>query len=399
MFEPFNYHNQCRRVRDVLEGSDRVKARGEMYLPRLSGQTDEEYFAYRMRANFFNMSALILKINLSMITKSPPRFYYTANPLGSQLHSTANSRGSQRQYVENDDEFLKIFFPIYTSVASELISIGRVGIFVNNIAANNSSVDSAFTIIPTESVFVDDDGTVTVGNRIFQTDQSGVIVATSGDGADVTQFIYNSRPLTDYPFTIANAYGLSVKAIKPPLLDVVDINLSHYRTSADLEHGRHFTGLPTPVITGAKVEGHITVGSEKAIVLPPTGAKAYFLEFKGEGLEHLSKALKEKQAQASYFSSRLQDTSIRGSESKEAVSLRYASDMVTLYSISLASEQLINESIRFANKYFDAGLPYIETNKSFTTMSRKDIKLLTEKLLDGSITMEEFDSALAKGGL
>ena len=387
MYEPFNYQNQCRRVRDVLEGSDRVKARGEVYLPRLSGQTDDEYLAYRMRANFFNMSALILKINMSMITKSPPRFY-TVTPFE-----------SYKDYIEDDAKYLQLFFPIFTSVASELLSLGRVGIFVNNIAVDGSSVDSAFTIIPTESIFVDSDGTVTIGNRTFQTDQSGVVVATSNNGADATQFIYNSRPLTDYPYIIANAYGLSVKAIKPPLLDVVDINLSHYRTSADLEHGRHFTGLPTPVITGAKVEDHITVGSEKAIVLPPTGAKAYFLEFKGEGLEHLSKALKEKQAQASYFSSRLQDTSIRGSESKEAVSLRYTSDMVTLYSISLAAEQLINEAVRFANKYFDAGLPYIETNKSFTTMSRKDIKLLTEKLLDGSITMVEFDSELAKGGL
>ena len=42
------------RARDVLAGEDAVKAGGERYLTRLDSQTDEEYFAYRNRASFFN---------------------------------------------------------------------------------------------------------------------------------------------------------------------------------------------------------------------------------------------------------------------------------------------------------------------------------------------------------
>src|SRR3990172_2420857 len=59
------------------------------------------------------------------------------------------------------------------------------------------------------------------------------------------------EPLPYIPFTFCGPCTTSGDVEKAPLLDLVDVNLSHYRTMADLAHGLHFTALPTPWVSGA----------------------------------------------------------------------------------------------------------------------------------------------------
>jgi hypothetical protein len=48
---------QWQRCQDAIDGSDAIKARGEVYLPQLSGQTADEYRAYQQRALWYGASA------------------------------------------------------------------------------------------------------------------------------------------------------------------------------------------------------------------------------------------------------------------------------------------------------------------------------------------------------
>jgi hypothetical protein len=45
------------RARDVLAGEEAVKRAGELYLPRLDSQSEDEFRAYRNRASFFNATS------------------------------------------------------------------------------------------------------------------------------------------------------------------------------------------------------------------------------------------------------------------------------------------------------------------------------------------------------
>ena len=103
----------------------------------------------------------------------------------------------------------------------------------------------------------------------------------------------DGRRMTRIPFIIFGPRGNRPAVAKPPLLDLVNVNLSHYRTTADFEHGAHFTGLPTAVITGHRLdEGEgLAIGAGEAWVLPAPDAKAFFLEFSGQGLGALSDSL------------------------------------------------------------------------------------------------------------
>jgi hypothetical protein len=77
---------------------------------------------------------------------------------------------------------------------------------------------------------------------------------------------------------------------EPPLIDLVDANLALYGINADYRHGLHFTGLPTPVVSGYQPQKDgekFYIGSTSAWVFPDPQAKAVFLEFTGQGLDAL----------------------------------------------------------------------------------------------------------------
>ncbi len=60
------------RVRDLLAGEDAVKAAGEKYLPRLEGQSDEDYDAYKMRATFFNTTRRAADAFVGLLFRKSP---------------------------------------------------------------------------------------------------------------------------------------------------------------------------------------------------------------------------------------------------------------------------------------------------------------------------------------
>ena len=94
----------------------------------------------------------------------------------------------------------------------------------------------------------------------------------------------------EIPFTFYNPMTTRPDPEKPPLLDLAVLNLSHYRNSADLEHGLHFTGLPTPWAAGFKAaQGELFIGSAAAWVTDEPQAKAGYLEFTGAGLGAIEK--------------------------------------------------------------------------------------------------------------
>src|SRR5688500_12317833 len=62
--------------RDSFEGQRAVKAAGVRYLPRLAGQSEEEYQAYKMRALFYSITAKTLSAVIGMAIDQPPSLTY-----------------------------------------------------------------------------------------------------------------------------------------------------------------------------------------------------------------------------------------------------------------------------------------------------------------------------------
>jgi len=104
---------------------------------------------------------------------------------------------------------------------------------------------------------------------------------------------------------------------KLPLADIIEVNLDHYRLSADYKHGIHYTVLPTVWVSGFPKEVNLRIGSSTAWVTEQTGATAGYLEFQGQGLGTFEKAMDRDERLMAILGSRLLENSKKVGETAE----------------------------------------------------------------------------------
>jgi hypothetical protein len=356
------YSDRWARCRDTAEGTDAVKTAGVKYLPKLRGQSNDEYNAYKERALYVNVVGRTLNSLTGLVTSRSPEITIP-DELQSRIQDVDN-RGTQfpqlLRWTVNDVLLvgrlgLLVDFPpsggegyITTYSAENIINWG----IDNDTYQLNMVMLQEFLYEPTTSpvsgipsgpamqfalqsvtrirvLFLDKDGVYR--QHVYKQKSIGInSQPVSLELEHEIMPVVRDEPLDFIPFTFITPFGIDTQVYKPPMLDIADINLSHYRSSADLEHGRHYTALPVPVVSGIETDKDLKIGSDTAWILPDKEAKAYYLEFKGEGLKSLETALKEKMDQMAVFSTRLMDNSTRGSESPDSVRIRQSSDAVTL---------------------------------------------------------------------
>jgi hypothetical protein len=187
------------------------------------------------------------------------------------------------------------------------------------------------------------------GYRVRVMDDSNALISE-------TYPIQSGGPLAYIPFVILGANSATSDVQKPPLLDLIDTNLAHYRNSADYEHGLHFTGLPTPYVAGVQLpEGAtLAVGSMTAWVFPDPAASAGYLEFKGDGLKTLREALKDKEQRMAVLGARMLADDKRTAEAFGTIELRTAGERSILASISRSASDSITRVLNWMAEWVGA---------------------------------------------
>lgn len=401
--------------RNCFNGQQAVKDAGTRYLPRLTGQTDAEYEAYKMRALFYSITSKTISALVGMAMDQPPSLKYP-DKMASYFK---DSNGVQ-------------FQECLAATITEILLTGRFGILIDR-PVNGG--DPYLTIYETESIYnwrtgetgqlemvvlrekyleqsASDKFVTEVKYRFREMELvDGQLVVRVHTPADNTGKTFDAGtettitnagiPLDFIPFFCVTSTGLGFDPVKSPVQDIVDINLSHYRTSADLEHGRHFTGLPTPWVTGAESQSKMSIGSTTAWVIPEASAKVGFLEFQGLGLASLEKALAEKQSQLASLSARLIDNSTRGSEAAETVKLRYLSETSSLRTVVNVAQSLMNSVFTTVAKMMGLGETEVNitlnTNFLDTKLSAAELKAWVDAYLARGISKEIFIHALKVG--
>lgn len=405
-----SYLPQWVKCRDAFNGSDAIKAKNGDYLPRLADQPIDEYDAYKDRALFYSITAKTVESLVGLAMQQEPLIDFPT-----KMESYFKDNSGVEFY-----EFLDLAY-------TETMLMGRMGVLIDrpinggparpvpylceSIINWDVDSDGRFTmVVLKESILVPqlNDRFVKVYKNQYRVLEivDGYYQQTVYDESLKAGPVYiptNTGKKMDFiPFYIVTPSGISSVVAKAPLLDIVEVNISHYRTSADLEHGRHFTGLPTPVVIGVDPTTTLKIGSLTAWIIPNANGDAKYLEFTGEGLASLEKALSEKQSQLASMSARLIDTSTRGSESPETVKLRYASENANLVSVSRAVEAFMNtvyKTIAVMDS-LDPNEVNINLNKEFLskTLSSKEINELVDAYFKGGISKETLLYNLRKGG-
>lgn len=395
------------KCRDAFEGEEVIKSKGTKYLPKLKGQVNEDYRAYVDRALFYSITSKSISALTGMATSKPVDIKCSE---------------SMRQYL--DDTSRMQFSEIFALTLTEILLQGRDGTLIDFpktggdpyiVKYNAESIINwrydvnnqlALVVLKEQYTHYIDDYESELRYRYrelrLEYGEYSQIIHYEDD-ENLTEYItprVKGKSLDFIPFFVTHPLGMGLKMAKPPVLDIVNINLSHYRSSADLEHGRHFTGLPTPVIIGGNAGDDLYIGSSKFIIIPDKGGDAKYLEYTGLGLQSLEKALVEKQGQLASLSARFLDNSTRGSEAADTVKLRYMSETASLTNVILAVNVMLQTVYNKIAEFRGESEPVtikIDTNFLETALSAADMTALFKGYFDGVISKETLVYNLRRG--
>jgi len=417
-------HKKWRRCRDACAGTDRIKEAGVEYLPALSAhRTDDDgklgsghdrYESYLRRALWYNMSRRT-KVGLSGVaTMRPPKVATTG---------------------EKAAEFAKLVSRFRFQLLEEQVEVGRCVMLVNQLDRDDpfpsffwaeSVVNWAFEYVGgvyrLKMLVIEDDEDVSTDENPYEV--KTVLVRHSyvlredvcyytkwvrPENSDVwTEREEGAQPVTKFggeeldhiPAILVGATSTNEPDVEDPiLLDLVDVNISHYQNSADLEHGRHWTALPTAVASGfPTVDANgkpvvLNVGGESAWVTDQPGASASYLEFSGSGLGHIAEGMKDKQAMAAVLGARLLEEQRNAVESAETLKTRHAGERSVLSRVVKACSETLTWTLREMMAFAQPGYEVDET---------KDTIDLNTDFLDRKITpaeLQAYTATLQAGGI
>ncbi len=420
------------RCRDVVEGQDAVFAAGTRYLPRLKLQTDDDYKAYQMRALFFNATWRTVSALSGLIFRKPPA-------------------------IEAPKAVLPMFDDITLSGVSlyvfsqqcvlETLITGRVGVLVDyppveavgitEAEAQRLNLRPFMAVYPAESIINWKVGTVDNQHvltqvvlaepftkqknefeeetethyrvldltaegyrvRVFRIDDKNEDVQIGAD----TYPLMNGKRMSRIPFYFIGVDNTTPEVDSPPLLDLANANLAHYRLDADLKHGLHFTGLPQPVISGYVKDDNtkLYIGSPLAWVFPDPAARAYYLEFSGQGLASISQEKDKIEQLMAVLGARLLTQEKKATETAQAAAIHRAGENSILAAIALTVSASLTQALKLLCQW--AGIteepePKITLNTEYfpPEMSAQDLAALVSAWQQGAISMQVLFEKLQK---
>jgi hypothetical protein len=417
--------------RDCVAGQKAIHAAGERYLPKLTDQTTDDYQAYKTRAQFFNATWRTISALSGMIFRRPP---------------VIDVAPSVEPYLD-DVTMSGISFHILAQRATlEVLTTGRLGILVDypqqsvegmTLAdAQKLNLRPSMNVYPAESIInwrtgrVGNQTVLTLvvltedaaleGNefehktetryrvldlfngayrvRVFRIDDKG---EDEQVGDDLLPLM-NGKPLDFIPFYFIGVDDTTPEIDDPPLIDLVDLNLDHYRLDADYKHGLHFTGLPTPVVSGYQKQNEnekLYVGSSSAWVFPDPQAKATYLEYTGQGLSAIEKAKAADEQNMAILGARLLASEKKSTETAQAARIYRAGESSILSAISATISIGLTGALRTFSEW--AGVASecsIQLNSEFLPpeITPEELTSLVSAWQSGAISMQVLFDQLQK---
>lgn len=413
-----------------MAGQDAVHKGTVKYLPKLSDQKPEEYAAYLMRAPFYPASGRTWQGLVGMVFRQAPH---------------VESQESAMPLIEDATLSGVSATLLARRVLGEVEEVGRCGVLVEypRVAQQPASLAQASaqnlrpyaTFYKAESIInwrverVNNEMQPTLvvlresheEKGAFETqveDQLRVLVLEGGQylvriyrkSKDKGEWqlieqimpLRNGAALKEIPFFPFGAEENSLHVQMPPLLDLVDMNLSHYRTTADLEHGAHFTGLPMLFLAGVRMKENekVSLGSQTAIVAEDPSADGKFIEFTGQGLGALEKLLDRKEDQMAAIGARMLAPEKKAAEAEDTVKMRHSGES----SVLASQAELVSDGMeKMLNLMRDwAGLPgeivfRLSTDFLPGRMSPQELTALVTSWQQGAISKQTLFANLQMG--
>lgn len=427
-------------VADAVAGSPAVKEKGQTYLPKpnpsdMTPANSARYSAYKTRAVFYGATGRTLRGLSGLIFAREPVVEVPAT-MQVVIDDTNGEGVSAVQLAK--------------AITADTISFGRAGLFVDYPATAGQvtreqlerdnirptivgygplqiinwrtrargALSVLSLVVLEEDYTISDDGFETKtakqwrALRLSDTNVYSVEIwrATSANAfIKYHEYIptnHMGNTLTDIPFCFIGSENNDSSIDPVPLFDLADLNMAHYRNSADHEENLFVAAQATPVLSGLTEqwadkyfkEG-VGLGSRAAIPLP-AGATAELLQ--AEAVSALSEEMAHKERQMVALGAKIVEQREVQRTAAEANN-EEASETSMLASIAENVSLAFTWALGWAADFI--GIP--ETGIVFTLNSNFDLATLTPAERDQvvkewqaeAITFEEMRAVLRKTGI
>lgn len=219
---------------------------------------------------------------------------------------------------------------------------------------------------------------------------------------------YAGRPFTKLPFSFIGAVNNEPEIDKGPLLDIANLNIAHFRNSADHEETSHICGQATPVFSGLSKEwakefisGKVLLGSRSAIPLPE-GGSADLLQADPNDMP--SKGMEKKEEQMKALGAKLiePDSAFKGTAT-EAI-MEESSESSVLSSATKNVSDAYEKAFLFAGMFIAETTEdsiVFELNSDFAVnhLTAQERAQVVAEWMAGLTEFEEARAQLRKGGV
>ena len=408
--------------RDSVTGQRAIAKGGVKYLPKLSGQTDADYKAYKERALYFGATGRTVDGMAGLIFRKPP---------------TIQLPTALEQYASDIDMKGTTLEGFARDCVDEALVVGRFGVMIDYPPASPDrgvmTIEEArqygqrpyLTMYKAESIInwrtgryanrhvllnvwlVEAEGQIRelffdgfYGQRIWQLDKN--------DKWFVAQEFYptkSGQKIGEIPFYFCGKKEGWIDVQDPPIEQLAYINIAHYRNSADLENAVHVAGQPTPWVNGITNPDEIPsihLGSGTFLKLPPD-AEAGFLQCGADGVGALREAMADKAAQMAALGARMLSPEKAQAETAEAQQIKRGGENSVLASIAGAVEIVLTASLRFMADWVGANPDdaEFELNKDYlpATMDSAMLREWVAAWQSGGFSYDTFIGGLKSGEL
>ena len=410
---------EWRRIAAVLDGRDAVIAAGEDFVPMLGGQTPSQYQSYLLRGNWFGATQRTRKGIVGLVFSQDPQVEVSAsiekfldditltdvelNEFAKQVFNEAiayNWGGILVDVAPPEEVVLptdaRPYLTFYSAFNVRWWKQERIAGKMRTTAVilrefveepipgqdYGSQIIEQYRVLKLEKI-ADDYGRIHYVYRQEEwreEEDPNDPLKKERKWRKVRDIEpkRKNQPLDFIPFTFITTDGTEAHIAKSDLLDLVDVNLDHWRLSVDLRHGLHFTALPTPCASAIPDGLDLKIGSETAWTSTDKDFKAFYLEFSGSGIGAIENAIERDEHLMSLLGSRLLETQKRASETAEAMIIRQASED----SVVMSAAESIGKGLEKAlwHAAFWAGDTDPKISVSLTS-SLQDLQLSTQDMV------------------
>lgn len=366
------HEKKAQRVRDAVAGSDAIKARGTLYLPSPDPEDAERYAAYLKRALWLGVTKRTHDGMLGAIFRKAPQVsipaaieYMQEDADGSGMSLTQFSRLTVSKLLKHGRHGILVDYP---KAEDGLTAEQKNGMRATFRGYDSQSIinwrreGELLTLVVLHETYdkpVDEFEFSTEDQyRVLSLEGGAYVQRVFRDGKEVARTeprMANGSRWPVIPFQFVGAVNNDEIPDAPLLLDLADVNIAHFRNSADLEESAFIAGQATFHIDIGETStdewkelnpNGITVGSRRGI--QTKGGKAELIQAEANNLPNV--LMERKEAQMLAIGARLIEQR-GGNETAEAVRARSGAENANLSTVADNASDAIENCLEWALEF------------------------------------------------